>query len=165
MSHSLDHFFGPVGRVIVLFNQIDITLTILAGGMCISEFGAISALMAEASFSRKLDAIKCIGDTKLTEPDLIAQLQELLKKLQAAEDTRNRIVHTNWAGSPTGQLMKLKWSGKRKTGNLPELRNTTLQEIEEAGDQIQRAFTQLVAFVRVLQQRSIMNIKFVQDAY
>lgn len=164
MSHPLNHFFGPVGRVVVLFNQIDITLTLLAGGMCISEFGAVSALMAEASFSRKLDALRCIGDTKITDASLVKRLQEVLKKLQAAEDTRNRIVHTSWSGSPSGQLMKLKWSAKRKTGNLPGLRNATLKEIEEAGDEIRSAFADLVAFVRILQRSGIVKIKFVEDA-
>ena len=57
MNNSLDQFYAPVGKVVVLFNHIEVTLIMLAQGMCVSEFAVVSALMAEASFSRKLDAV------------------------------------------------------------------------------------------------------------
>jgi hypothetical protein len=163
MSHPLDHFFRPVGKVVVLFSQIETTLIILATGMCIREFNAVSALMAEASFQRKLDALKCIGDEKLRDPALHAKLAELLKRLQSAEDIRNRVAHTLWAGSKDAQLMTLKWSAKRKKGNLPGLKHTTLQEIDQMGEEIQATFHDLVDLMRLLQNAGILKINFVQD--
>ena len=68
----------------VLFSQIETTLIVLAGGMCLPEFDAVSALMAEASFDRKLAALKCIGDEKLMDAALHMKLTNLLKRLQAA---------------------------------------------------------------------------------
>jgi hypothetical protein len=163
MSHPLDHFFAPVGKVVVLFNQIETTLIIFAGGMCLPEFGAVSALLAEASFGRKLDGLKCIGDEKIRDPALHGKLVEVLKRLQAAEDIRNRVAHTLWAGAAGGQLMKLKWNAKRKTGNLPGLGITTLEEIEKMAQEVQAAFGELVDLMRSLQKAGILKIKFVQD--
>jgi hypothetical protein len=163
MSHPLDYFFTPVGKVIVVFGEIEHTLIFLAGAMCLSEFGAVSALMAEASFGRKLDALKCIGDEKLKDATLHTKLTDVLKRLQGAEDIRNRAAHTLWMGTAGSKLMKQKWSAKRKSGNQPGLRNTTLQEIEDMGQEVQAVFGELVALVRSLQDAGVLKIKFVQD--
>src|SRR4030095_14884062 len=80
MSHPLNHFFEPVGKVIVVFNQIEVMLTIFAAGMCLAEYHAVSALMAEASFKRKLDGLKCIADQKVTDPVLKAKFEQLLER-------------------------------------------------------------------------------------
>jgi len=162
-SHPLEHFFAPVGKVVVLFSQLESTLIILVGGMCLPEFGAVSALMAEASFGRKLDALKCIGDEKVRDPALQGKLEELLKRLQTAEDIRNRVAHTLWTGPAGGQLMKLKWNAKRKTGNQPGLRNTTLEELDTMAQEVQRVFGALVDFMRSLQKAGILKIQLVRD--
>ena len=163
MKHPLYDFFSPIGKVVVVFNEIDTSLIILAGGMCLPEFHAVTGMMAEASFGRKLDALKCICDEKLKDATLHDELILLLKQLQEAEDIRNRVCHTFWTGSSGGQMMKLKWSGKRKTGNQPNLRITKLQEVEEAGERIQKVFADLVKFMGRLQKLGVLKIKFVGE--
>ena len=163
MNNSLDQFYAPVGKVIVLFNHIEISLIMLAQGMCISEFPVVSALMAEASFGRKLDALKCMADVKLKNNPLMSEFNELLKKLQAAEEIRNRISHTVWMKSADDKYMKMKWSAKRKTGNDPGLGSASICDIEEAGKQIQETSGELMAFMQNLQRSGVLKIKYVQD--
>ena len=164
MKHPLEHFFAPTGKVVVIFNQIEASLIMLAGGFCLPEYNAVTALMAEASFSRKLDALKCIGDEKIKDLALHTKLIELLKHLQVAEDVRNRISHTLFPGSPESQMWKLKWGGKRKTGNTPTFKDTSLKEIEEAGEQVYAAFSKLCEFTQTLQKLGVLKIQIVQAA-
>jgi hypothetical protein len=162
MKHSCEHFFAPIGKIVFIFNQIETSLIFLAGGICLPEHHAVTALMAEASFSRKLDALKCIGDDKIKDAALLSKLTELIKQLQAAEDIRNRISHTTFTGSPESQLWKIKWGGKRKTGNTANLQYTSLEEIEKAGEQVSTTFNKLCEFMRTLQECSILKVRFVQ---
>lgn len=162
MKHPLEHFFTPTGKVVVIFNLIETSLIRLAGGICLPEYKAVTALMAEASFSRKLDALKCIGDEKIKNLTLHAKLTELLKHLQAVEDVRNRISHTLFLGSPESQMWKLKWGAKRKTGNKPILESTSLKEIEQAGEQVNGAFSELCEFTQTLQEHGVLRIQLVQ---
>jgi len=89
-------------------------------------------------------------------------LTELLKHLQAVEVVRNRISHTLFLGSPESQMWKLKWGAKRKTGNKPILEYTSLEEIEQAGEQVYGAFSELCEFTQTLQKLGILKIELVQ---
>ena len=162
MNQPLEHYFAPIGKVVLLFNQLETTLVMFAGGLCLPEINAVTALMSEASFSRKLDALKCIADEKLRDPALHLKFVELLKQLQAAEDIRNRISHTLYLGSPQSEMWKLKWSGKRKTGNSAVLHFASPKEIEEAGEQVYAAFSSLCEFTRTLQEQGILKIQLVK---
>src|SRR6266850_895376 len=119
-----ENFFTPIGRVVAVFNEIETALVILAGGMCLSEFNAVTALMAEASFRRKVDGIQCICDWKIQDQEKLEELDNVLKRLLGVEVVRNQVCHTFWSGTSAGNLMKMKWTAKRKQGNRPNLRIT-----------------------------------------
>jgi hypothetical protein len=153
-SHQLQPFFEPVGKLIVLFNHLDHLLLFVTMGLCQTEYGAVGALMAEASFGRKIDAFKCVSDYKVSDPIMKNRIEKFLKVLQRVEDERNRVAHTVWLRNDES-MFSLKWVARRKTGSKPGLQSTTLDPILKAISSVQSALSELAAISEEFKKKGV----------
>ncbi|MCE0497762.1 MAG: hypothetical protein LV481_07440 [Methylacidiphilales bacterium] len=156
-SHPAQAFFEPVGKVVVLFNHLELILSIVTSGLCSSEFGAVMALMVEAAFKKKIDALTCVCEEKVLDKALKLRISALVRLLQKAEDCRNQIAHTVWMKSGD-DVFGMKWSAKRSTGNDPRLRSGTMESIHKAVTAIESATTELVAISLCFNQMGLSRV-------
>ena len=158
---SLDRHYPLIGKVVVEFQGIDLTLNIILGSLLIKEdINIIQAFAVSLSFSKKMDVLKSIAPFKIQEPDLLKILDKVLKELSQAESERNRIVHAHWmAASDGSKVALLKPSTSRRHGLRGGISWVSPDEIEKVITYIQKAKSSLWMFGAELEKRGVIRLK------
>lgn len=136
-----------LGSVVINSSNLELMLSILVVRL-ISDDSIVGAIItSEMSFQNKLAALDALTKYRITDPERIKRLAmgDLLKRLDAAEQKRNQIMHSAYMLKEDQSTMdRVKVTAKRKNG----LRFVT-ETIDE--DSLKQIITEQVDLTRQLQ--------------
>ena len=139
-----EEYLTSIGRAIVCFNILEGLLTddinYMIAMLVVRDPPVVNLrigriLTANASFSRKIDLLAALYRELSGTEEEPAELNTLLKRAAQAEEKRNKVVHSFWAGSTRpGTISRLKFTVKRKRGLVTEFEQMTPQEVDDIAD-------------------------------
>ena len=122
-----------------------------------SNADAGAALVAELSFSKRLDALRFLAAALFPgDAALIEQVESCVSVLGRVEHVRNRFVHSSYGIGPNGPML-MKSTAKRKRGvihNFDEYKPTL---IVDARKEVEKATQALLDLVWTLQERQLLK--------
>ena len=156
----MTEIYPSVGKVVVRFSMLESIVLFSVAALIGGNPEITFALLSEASFSKRLDALKSLAPLLIHDSALIDELEKLIKRLAESEAKRNTVVHTTWAQGPNG-LMSLKPTAKRKHGVNSNLRSASIEEIDAIGNHVSESITEYKQFLLKLQERKIVHFDLV----
>lgn len=111
-----DRLFSVIGRVVVNFQQVELWLAdSLASLLSLQVLEDRHIFLSAMSFRQKVDLVAVLYPRKKTH-DHDVDMTLMKKALYAAEEFRNRIVHSLWAVEFPGKWVRIKGSVRGKGG-------------------------------------------------
>ena len=94
-SHTItrDHFI-PFGCIVHVFAKIEFLLQAATGALVGTDLSSALFMTGDLGFRAKRDCLLSI--TKLKRPDIVSELEEILKRVQTANKLRNSVAHSIW---------------------------------------------------------------------
>lgn len=111
-----DRLFAAIGRVVVNFQQVELWLAeSLASILSLQVLEDRHIILSAMSFRQKVDLVAELYPRKKTHYHGV-DMKLIKKALYAAEEFRNRIVHSVWAVEFPGKWVRIKGSIRGKGG-------------------------------------------------
>jgi hypothetical protein len=105
----------------------------------------------QLSFKKELDLLDALFRHKVKDAVKVARVEELLKKAQAAEEARNRIVHSMWMfAQPCTDLRRVKLATKRGKGLREQNEEGAPASIMAEAEEIEKTAKAFSAFIMEL---------------
>jgi len=141
--------FEPIGRVTVNFAMLQRVVETgvwqLLFGNGIKEQRTSQIVTAELSFRRAVELFSCLYRHRFPGQHEAA-LKTMCKRLLAAEEKRNLITHSTWAGGQPGYTLRFKTTAKQK-GFAFQFQHMSRDDITAVGDGIAIVATDLQKFI------------------
>src|ERR1017187_5576594 len=152
-----DAVLAEIGKIVVTHSLIDASLANIIGRIVSlrgrSELGQI--VTAELSFRQRVGMLRSLLVFSLTEDhETVVEFDQIKRILNAADDQRNRVVHSIWGHSGEADphiMVRIKTSAKEKKGLRTEVQRLTLEELQKITDQVGHAFGQISIFEQQFQ--------------
>lgn len=131
-NEERDHLFAAIGRIVVNFQQIELWLAeSLASLLLLQDPEDRHIVLSAMSFSQKVDLLAELYSRKKTHRYGV-EIRLIRKALYAAEQFRNRIVHSVWAVESSGNWVRVKGSLKSKDGFSLAINQANISKLEAA---------------------------------
>ncbi len=132
-----DRLFAAIGHVVVSFQQAELMVSeILAGLLGLDLLQDRYAVMSAMSFRQKVDLLATLFPTKAKNHSG-ADIEQARRALYAAEEFRNRVVHSVWAVCESeGTWIREKGNLKGRKGFSKQSVNVDIAELEAAAESI-----------------------------
>jgi hypothetical protein len=143
---------GALGCVTVNFSMLETYIAVLIWGLISPEDSLVGQMVtAQLSFKRSLDLLDALFRYKIKDAVKVARLEEMLKEAQAAEEARNRIVHSMWMFSqPWTDLRRVKLATKRGKGLSEQNEEGTAANIMAVAGEIEKTAKACSSFIMEL---------------
>ncbi len=122
MNPAIDkQLLAPLGEVAANFSMLDSILSsqiwLLLFGNSLKEQRTGQIVTAELSFKNKIALFSSLFQHRFPDEKPFERLKAIRKKLRAANEKRNRLLHSVWAASGhRGSSTRTKTTAKEKTG-------------------------------------------------
>lgn len=111
-----DRMFSAIGHIVVNFQQVELWLAeILASVLSLRVLEDRHVISSAMSFRQKVDLVVELYPRKKVH-DQGVEMSLIKKSLYAAEEFRNRVVHSLWAVHAPGKWVRIKSSIKGRRG-------------------------------------------------
>jgi hypothetical protein len=108
-----NEYLMHLGHLVVCFQELDLYVSTMVWQF-IPDQRRGQIITAELSFRAKVQLMTALGRQYLKDASLFARLDEIGKRAVKVEESRNRIIHSNWiTGKHSGHAYRLKHSNKR----------------------------------------------------
>ncbi len=136
-----DEHFRLIGRITVHFALLEDVISRFIWHFISSEQRLGQIITAELSFRGLLALLSSLHKHRVTDPETLAELDKLLKQATRAEEKRNLIIHSCWAGDEgeTDTALRIKFTAKKSKGfkfHSEEMAADDLAEICDFIDEI-----------------------------
>lgn len=139
MKSSVDPaVLEPLGRVVVNFNLLESMLSLsicqLLGceqriGQCVTE---------QLAFKGLLNAFCSLYRLRASDPNIVASVQSLRTRFEAAEQKRNELLHSIWMMGPTkGLSTRVKYRARAKKGWTVHLTDMSAADVAAVADEME----------------------------
>ncbi len=141
-----------LGCVTVSFSMLETYVAVLIWGLISPEDSLVGQMVtAQLSFRKSLDLLDAVFRYKIGDAVKVAKIEGLLKEAQAAEDARNRIVHSMWMFSqPCTDLRRVKLATKRGKGLSEQDEEGTPANIMAVAEEIEKTAKGFSSFIMEL---------------
>jgi hypothetical protein len=158
---AIDEFYPLIGKVVVRFQEIDMTLNMIMACLLKEDPNVTIAFMVTLPFSKKLDVLRSVAPFKFKFKILLDQLDATLPLISVAEDKRNRVVHATWiSASDNKKVFFYKPRATRKVGMKDDgIRDVTPEEIKDALKAIDDALSAICRLGEQLERQGVMITK------
>jgi hypothetical protein len=163
---KFQHFYEPIGELVIMFSNLEhmVSMTILA--LMEGNPSVNMCLVAEMSFSKRVDALSSIAPFYIKDDALLKELAEIIKHVGESEAHRNTMIHSGWSYSTnTGELSRVKTTAKRKKGLDFGFQPASVDEVKAATNHIKTSLRQMVIYTKKLQAQSILRLRIFEDPY
>ena len=130
MSGELEKIYKPIGELIVKFQELELFITSLIVEISRIDYDIGFCLTSESSFSRLTATLSAVSALKVKNDELKNRITELVKRLNTAEQNRNKIVHSLYI-EVDGKIKRSKITAKQKTGLQKWLYDVSIEEIND----------------------------------
>ncbi len=147
-----DDYVHAVGKVTIAFSYLEDNVCYTVWAMLGGDRQTADCITAEMSFRNLINLISSLLKQKEKEgirsTDLAPLLRDAIKKTNAAEQDRNRIVHSRWGFSSKLEAVREKVTAKQKHGLNYDAEPAAVSEIEAVVSRIDEAESAVLDFVR-----------------
>jgi len=146
---------APLGRVVVSFNYLEMILSMSIWTLLGCDQFTGQCVTAQLPFKGLINAFCSLWYRRTSDPGIVASVQSLRVRLEAAEQRRNELLHSLWAvGTAQGTSTRFKYSAKAKRGWAVQSADLSAADVDAVADEMtvlsKEVMKLLTAFLRSL---------------
>lgn len=119
MRQTEAELFADLGKIVLNFSTLEFVLACFVTRL-ISDDSKVGAIVtSEMSFQNLLKAFDSLTQYRITDPPVLAKVSTLIKRLNASEQERNKIIHSVYAlpdNDKKTEFTRLKATAKQGKG-------------------------------------------------
>ena len=138
MKPAIDpSLLSPLGQLSANFNMLELTTSSFIWVLIGSDQRTGQIVTAGMPFRGLVDLLCALYRHRVSDPDKLATLEELRKRLEDAADKRNTFLHSAWgAAGQRGASTRIKTTARGKTGLQFTFQRIAAADIQAVADDI-----------------------------
>jgi len=144
---TADHL-RAIGRITANFALLELMVSFCVWQLIGSDQRLGQIITAELSFRKLLDLLSSLFRHRVSDPQLIEELNGLIAEAAQAEEKRNLITHSYWAASDTREtITRAKMTARRYGGLKHQFEPMSVQDLDDIADFIAAAENHITQFM------------------
>lgn len=146
-SSTSDDHLRAIGQITVNFSALEFALSFLVWAFLGigQEKGEI--ITSRLSFRVLLQLASSLYRHRVSDPEGIAQFDELLARISEAGDRRNQMIHSLWMGNLDGRTLRYKATIRQREGLKRQIQGMAVKDLDEIATLIAQVTREIGPFL------------------
>lgn len=150
-------FFASLGLISANFQCLEKYMEFLAWGLIGDDQEIGQIVTSQMSFIRLCDLLSSLIRYRSKNPELVKELDEIIKKASEVEEARNKVIHSCWFGDLDTKILRVKITAKGKVGLKHQYEHMEPEDLYNLGRSIKQVWETLLDFMNKLEAEGIIT--------